>query len=639
MFDFIRNHQRLMQLLLLLLIFPSFAFFGIESYMRAAGKEGDLANVAGVTVTRTEFDQSLRERTDYFRRVYGDKFDSKVFNTPEQRQAILDELVARKVLEVEVQKQKLTVSDASIQDSILAIPGLQKPDGSFDKAKYQQLLTAQGLNEAYFIQSQRKQMALEQLLRGVQGGAFVPKTVAERLFALQEQERVVQAQVFKSADYQSKVALTDEQIKTYYEKNAKQFEVPARVNIEYVVLNQEAVAAAIVVSDKEASDYYEQNKQRFGSEEQRRASHILLTVDKNASEADKAKVKTKAESILAEVRKNPQDFAKQAKQYSQDPGSAEHGGDLGFFTKAAMVKPFADAAYKLQPNQISDLVQSEFGFHIIQLVAIKAAETKSLEQVKTEIVGEVQKQKAAKAYAESVESFNAAIESADSLKAVADKLKLAVQTAEGVTAEAKPGIPPTVISNNPKFLKALFSDNVLKKKLLTEAIDVAPNTLAAGRVSEYKPGFKKPLDEVKPQIRQTLLQQEAHKLAEAAAQDKLKTLKQADSTAGFDEAKVVSRSNPAGLPEAALLAVMKVSAQKLPAFVTVDLGDQAYAIYRIAEVRTGKADLAQRNDGMQQINNLQAQQQFNVYLEYLKRQGKLKLNKAALGSPEAEKQE
>ncbi len=638
MFDFIRNHQRLMQLLLLLLIFPSFALFGIESYMSSSGREGDLANVAGMKVTRAEFDQAQRERIDEFRRAYGDKIDSNMLNTPEQRQALLDDLLARKVLDVEIQKKKLTVSDATIQESILAIPGLQKPDGSFDKQRYQQILAAQNLNEAYFIQSQRKQMALEQLLRGVQGGAFVPKTVAERLFALQEQERVVQAMPFKGSSYQSKVNLSDEQIKAYYDKNAKQFEVAEQVSIEYVVLNQEAVAASIAVSDKDIADYYAQNKQRFTSEEQRRASHILFTVDKNASAADKEKIKAKALSVLAEVKKNPQDFAKLAKQYSQDPGSAERGGDLDFFGKGAMVKPFEDAVNKLQQGQISDLVSSDFGFHIIQLTAIKPAETKPLEQLKAQITGEVQKQKAAKAYSESVEAFNNLIESADNLKTVADKLKLTIQTAQAISAEAKPGIPATVVTNNPKFLKALFSENVLKKKLLTEAIDIAPNTLAAGRVVEHKPAYKKPLDEVKAQIRQNLLQEEGIKLAISDAQAKLKSLQQADSAAGFEEAKVVSRLNSAGLPAPAITAIMKLDAQKLPAFVAVTLPDEGQVVYRVTEVRAGKSDVARRNEDMQQVNNLQAQQQFTAYLAYLKQQGKLKINKAALNGSDSSAQ-
>ncbi|MFZ6846810.1 SurA N-terminal domain-containing protein [Undibacterium sp. RuRC25W] len=635
MFEYIRTHQRLMQFLLLLIIFPSFAFFGIESYTRSQAAAGAaVATVAGQQVMQAELDAALRDQLDKFRQSYGAQFDPKLMNTPEVKQNVLDELIARKAVAAEVKSGKLLITDQILQQAILATPGLVRADGTFDSDKYKSILASRGMSPAMYEQSLRQDMALEQLINAVQNTSIVPKTVTARVALIGEQEREVQALTFKSADYTSQVKVTDDMVKAYYDKNAAQFEIPEMIKAEYVVLSNDVLADQVTATDAEIQEFYKSNTKAYSVDEQRRASHILIAVSKDASAADKAKAKAKADSLLAEVRKNPSVFAKLAKENSQDPVSAERGGDLDFFGKGAMVKPFEDAAFKLAKGQISDVVQSDFGFHIIEVTDIKAAVVKPLDEVKAQIAADIKKQKASKAYGEAAETFgNLVYEQSDSLKSVADKLKLKIDTADQLTRQGNPAAPATNLTNNPKFLKAIFSDDVVKKKHNTEAIEVAPNTMIAGRIAQYKPASKRPLEEVKATIVARLTQTEAENLAEKEGKAKLAALKLADTTAGFSDVKVVSRAKQQDVPSQAVGQIMKADAQKLPAFVGVSLGNAGYAIYRISKVNAGTPDPAKRASEGAQVANLQSQQELLTYIELLKKKAKVSINKAALEAP------
>ncbi len=288
------------------------------------------------------------------------------------------------------------------------------------------------------------------------------------------------------------------------------FETPENVKVEYLVLSAEALAGDAPVADADVKAYYEQNKGRYGVEEQRRASHILIT----AEGGDKAAARKKAEAALAAVKANPGDFAKIAKEQSKDPGSAAQGGDLGFFGKGMMVKPFEDVAFSLKQGEISEIVETDFGYHIIRVTEIKPAEAKPLAEVRAEIERELRTQQAQKRFAEAAEQFtNLIYEQADSLKPAADKLGLKIATQDNVTRAGIPPRPNQPQVFTPRVIEALFSDDAVKNRRNTQAIEIGPNTLVAARVIEHRPAAVRPLDEVKALIRQRLEQQEAAKLA------------------------------------------------------------------------------------------------------------------------------
>ncbi len=628
MFEFIRTHQRLMQIFLMLLIVPSFALVGIGGYKSFGDDATTIAKVGDQKITQQQWEAAQRQQIERYRQMLGAQFDQKMFDTPEAKQAILDNLIAEAAVMAEVKRGHLSVSDAALQKVILETPGLTLPDGKFDVERYKSLLAAQGMTPDMYDARLRVDLAAQQISGAIQGSAFAPDAVAKRLSDINDQEREVQELLLPATGFLAQVKVSDEMVKAFYDKNSKFFEIPEQVKIEYVLFDSAAVADQVSVSDAEVAAYYEQNPKRFSSEESRRASHILIALKKDASAAEKAAAKAKADTVLAEVRKAPGEFAKIAKAQSQDPASAELGGDLDVITKGALPKPLEDAAMKLKQGEISDLVSTEFGYHIVTVTALKPAHLRALDEVKGEISADLKKQKSAKKYSELAEQFtNTVYEQSDSLKPVVDKLKLKVETVANLSRTPSPALAKAPF-NNAKFLKAVFSDEVLKNKRNTEAVEVAPNTLIAGRVVEFKPASKRPLAEVDALIRQRVTQEEASKLAKAAGESKLAALKAADSTSGFGANTTVSRGKGEGLNRLALAQVMKADVSKLPAYVGVDVPGMGYSIYRIGKVQqSATPDAARRQSEKDQIANALAQQEMYDYVEVLKSKAKVTIVK------------
>ncbi|MDC8756725.1 SurA N-terminal domain-containing protein [Janthinobacterium fluminis] len=628
MFEFIRTHQRLMQFLLMLLIVPSFALVGISGYQSVGDDATTIAKVDGQPITQLQWEAAQRQQMDRYRQMLGERFDQKMFDTPEAKQDILDNLIAERAVGAEVARSHLNVSDASIKKVIMETPGLTLPDGSFDLERYKAILAAQNMTPDMYDARLRVDLAAQQLSGAIQGTAFAPKTVAKRLSDINDQEREVQELLMPAAEFLPQVKVTDEMVKAFYEKNSKFFAIPEQVKVEYVLFDSAAVSGQVAVADAEISAYYTQNTKRFTTEESRRVSHILIASKKDASAAEKAAAKAKAEAVLADVRKAPADFAKIAKAQSQDPASAELGGDLDVLEKGALPKAVEEAALKLKQGDISAVVSSEFGFHILTVTALKPSHVKALDEVKGEITADLTKQKAAKKYSELAEQFtNTIYEQSDSLKPVVDKLKLKVETVANLSRNPSPALGAAPF-NNAKFLNAVFSDDVLKNKRNTEAIEVAPSTLIAGRVVEFKPASKRPLAEVDALIRQRVTQEEAVKLAKKAGESKLAALKAADDASAFRPARLVSRSKDEGINRLAMTQIMKADVSKLPVYVGVEVPGMGYGLYRIGKVQqAAQQDAARRQSEQEQIANILAQQEMVDYVEVLKHKAKVKMVK------------
>jgi peptidyl-prolyl cis-trans isomerase D len=494
------------------------------------------------------------------------------------------------------------------------------------------LLARQGLTPQMYDDLQRKDLAIQQLVGSLQNTSFASKNLAQRISQIYEQEREVQSLSFKASDFAAQIKLSEAALRTYYDKNAGQFEIPENLKAEYVVLSLDALSANINVTDADIAAHYEQNKSTYTTPEQRRASHILLSLDKSASAADIKAVTEKAQTLLAQVRKNPESFAKVAKENSQDPGSAEVGGDLNYFARGAMVKEFDAAAFKMKQGEISDLVKTDYGIHIIQLTEIKSTAIKPLDEVKTQLAAEIKKQKAQKAYTEAAETFtNTVYEQADSLKPVIEKLGLKIETAANLTRNPNPSIGATP-ANHAKFLKAIFSEDSIKKKTNTEAVEVAPNTLVAGRIVEYKPVSKRPFEEVKVAIEARVLATESLALAKKNGEEKIATLKAKDDLAGFGEAKMVSRLKNQSVPPEAFAALLKADVQKLPAYVGVEIPNVGYEVFRINKVIAGEENAERRANEYKQLSNAIAQQELFSYVEALRKKAKVKINTSLLNS-------
>ncbi|MYM39569.1 SurA N-terminal domain-containing protein [Duganella qianjiadongensis] len=625
MFEFIRTHQRLMQIFLAIIIVPSFAFVGIGSYKSFGDDANTIAKIDGKPLTQQEFDNAVRNQLDNYRQRLGAQFDQKMFDTPEFKQNLLDQLIAERAIAAEVLRSHLTVSDALLQRVIKEQFG---GEGAFDMERYKSILAAQGMTPSMYDQRLRRDLTLQQLGNAIQATGFAPRAVAKTLSDIGAQEREVQELLLPVADFVPQVKVTDEMVKAFYDKNAKFFEVPEQAKIEYVVFNSDSVLSQISVTDADVAAYYNANQAGFSTPESRRAAHVLVAVKKGANAAEVAAAKAKAEAIVAELRKAPADFAKVAKAKSDDAVSAEQGGDLDIVTKGALPAPVEAAVLKLKQGEISDAVQSEYGFHILTVTALKPAVLKPLDEVKTEVAAVLKKQKAAKKYSEMAETFsNTVYEQADSLKPVADKLGLKIETAANVSRTPGPAAAAAPY-NNAKFLTALFSNESISSKRNTEAVETAPSTLVSGRIVEFKPASKRPLAEVDAAIRQRVTMEEAAKLAAKAGADKLAAFRKSGDASGFAAAKLVSRSKPEGINGLALQDIMKADTTKLPAYVGVDVPGLGYGVYRISKVQQPAVqDEERRKAEAEQINSIVAQQEMHDYIELLKQKAKVKILK------------
>ncbi len=600
MFDFVRKHTRIMQFLLFLLIFPSFVLFGLEGYNSFREGGATVASVDGQDITQGEWDAAHRSQVERMRSSMPN-VDVKLFDTPEAKYSTLERLVRDRLLQVASAKLRLGASDARLAAELQQNPtiaALRRADGTLDMERYRQLLGTQGMSPESFEAQVRGDLASRQVMSGVGVTSLSSATLADVTLNAFYEQRQVQVARFAPADFVGQINPTDAELETYYKANPDKFQSAERADIEYVVLNLAAIQKDIVVPEAELKTYYEQNATRLADLEERRASHILINADKGAPAAERDAARAKAQALLAEVQKTPAQFAELARKNSQDTGSAAKGGDLDFFGRGAMVKAFEDTAFALKKGETSGVVETEFGFHIIRLTDIKQPEQKSFDSQRAKLEQEVRGQLAQRKFAEVAEQFtNLVYEQSDSLKPAAERLKLDLQTASNLGRESVAG---NTAANNPKLLAAVFSQDSIEKKRNTEAVELAPNVLAAARITSYSPARTLPLEEVKARVREQVVSQQAGERARSEGVAKLAEWKASPDVAKLPAAIVVSREAKQAQPSALVEAALRASTQTLPAWVGVDLGTSGYAVVKVEKVlprdAANAADLARERE-------------------------------------------
>jgi peptidyl-prolyl cis-trans isomerase D len=585
MFDFIRKHTKVTMALLFLLIVPSFILFGLDGYNRSKDKGVAVAKVDGKEIIQSEWDRAHQSEVDRLRASMP-TLDAKLLDSPQARYATLERLVRDRVIAAAADKFKFTTSDPRLARELQQSPeiaALRRPDGSLDMERYRQLLGSQGMTPEMFEANVRTDLSRRQVLTGVGASGFSSTPAAAMALNAYFEKREIQVARFNTADLAAKLSPTDAELEQFYKANEKLFQAPEQANIEYVLLDVDTVKKNISVNEADLKTYYEQNAQRLSGAEERRASHILITSPKTASAAEREKAKTKAQELLAAVKKAPDSFADVARKNSQDPGSALNGGDLDFFARGAMVKPFEDAAFSMKKGDLSAVVESDFGYHIIKLTDIKAPKQRSFEEMKTELEADLKKQQAQKKFSETAEAFtNGVYEQSDSLKPIAERLKLEVKSAANVTRQPVAGAKGVLA--NPKFLNALFAPDAIEKKRNTEAVEVAPSQLASGRIVQYTSARTQPFAEVKDIVRQRWLAQRGAEAASKEGVAKLAAWKATPASAALSEPLLVSREQTQKLPAQIVDAALRADASALPAFAGVDLGAQGYAIVKVGKV-------------------------------------------------------
>lgn len=585
MFDIFRKHTKIMMILLFLLVIPSFVLFGIDGYNRMNQSDAVVARVGSLDITQSQWDLAHKNEVDRLR-ASRPNLDVKLFDSPAARYATLERLVRERVMSVAAEKSNLLTSDMRLARFLQEDPtiaSLRKADGKLDMDRYRQLAASQGLTPEGFENSVRQDISRQQVEAGVRQSGFVAPAPADVALNAFFEKREVQVASFAAKDYTAAVKPTDAELEAFYKANQSLFMAPEQATVEYVVLDMDSIKKGIKIAEADLKSYYEQNVARLSGNEERRASHILLNSPKDAPAADRQKIKAQAEELLKVVRAKPDSFADVAKKSSQDAGSASKGGDLDFFGRGAMVKPFEDAVFALKKGDISDVVESDFGYHIIKLTDIKTPKQRSFEELRPNIESDLKTQQAQRKYAEVAELFtNTIYEQSDSLKPVADKLGLDIKTADKLQRHPAPGA--TGVLANEKFLATLFSPESIEKKRNTESVETAVNQLAGGRIVAYSPARTLPLAEVSQQVRDRVITARAAELARQDGNEKLALWKKDPTKATLPAAVLVGRDQVQNIPQQAVSAALKADVTSLPTWLGIDLGAAGYAVIRVNKV-------------------------------------------------------
>ena len=628
MLETFREHSKgwLAKLILAFITVP-FALWGIDSYLQGAGSNVAVAKVNGSSITLQEYGNALQEMRNQLQA--SGKNDPALLEDPAVKEAVLNKLIVTRLMNSEVKHANFIVSDEQLGKYIVALPEFQQ-SGKFSQELYDSILAQNHLTPTQFEARIRGNMLSQTVRESVAATANIPHAVVDTMLNADLQQREVTIADIKADDFLAQTKVDDAQIQAFYDKNKDKFRVPEQVKVEYAMLSVNNFIPTTEVSDDEVKKYYAENAAKFQGDEQRRASHILFSFGGKTDAASKKATQDKALAVLAEVKKNPKKFAELAKKYSQDPGSAEKGGDLGVFGRGMMVKPFEDAVFSMAPGAVSDLVESEFGYHIIQLTEIKGG-GKTYDEVKASIRGDLMYQKALSQFAEQAEAFsNMVYEQSDSLQPVVKKFGIQTQTSQLMSrADA------LKFFKNDKLVNAIFSSEAVKDKRNTEAVEAAPNTLVSARVVEYKPAAARTFAEVKPALESYLKHEQAMTLASKKGAEIVSTLRKGQDTKdlGWIPPVVIDRKNAQGLSDEVMKKAFTIDASKTPAFDLVEKKNVGYTLIRINRVESAlPKDEADKKPLVAEVQAALAEEYVAAYLASLRAKSDLTVNTKLLSS-------
>lgn len=630
MLEVIRAHSKgwVAKLILTLITVP-FALFGIDAYLKDAGAGASVAKVDGATISIQEYRNAMQSLRDRFQKE--NPKDIGALDSPEVKQSVLDRLINTRLLNAEVVNSNFKVSNEQLAQFITSLPEFQQ-GGKFSQEVYDKLLSQNQMTPSQFEKKMRGELLLQQVRDGIPGLAFSAKAVEDAVLNVEHQQREVTVAEIKTADFISQVNVDPSEVQAYYNKHKDKFKVPEQVKLEFVMLSASTLIPKMQTTEEEAKKFYDENASKFQGGEQRHASHILIGVGATATAEAKAEAKKKAEKVLAEVKKNPGKFAELAKKYSQDPGSAEKGGDLGTFGRGSMVKPFEDATFSLKVGDVSGLVQSDFGYHIIKLTEI-VGQGQGFEGLKSEIRAEIMYQKALVKFSEQAEAFSASVyEQSTSLKPVADAYGVPVQKTEWLSYA-----DGAKFFKSDKLMTLVFTDEVLKDKRNTEAVEVSNNTLISARVVEYKASAPRSFDEVKVGITDLLKIEKATKLAVDKGVSSLASLKSSKDVADLDWIlpAFVDRKNAQGLTDLTMSNVFKVDTSKLPAYAGIADSKKGYLLIKVTAVQNKLDDDDAKKAALFDLRTAIASEFSSAYISTLKADKKIMVNSRLMMSDSA----
>jgi peptidyl-prolyl cis-trans isomerase D len=600
MFDFIRTHQRLMQLLLLILVVPSFVFLGISGYSFVTADPA-IAEIGRASVSKNEFTQAQRNQLQQMQVSSQGRFDPALLDNPEARKALLDQLIDRKVQIAVAQREHFSVSDATLRRAIAAMPQLQV-DGQFSPDRYHEVLASYGMTPRDFEASQRSELALERVLGPVGDTASLPGPVIDSLKRALTEERTVRLKVFNAADHRQGITIGAADVKAWYDAHQDALRLPEQVSADYLVLDEAAALASVpAIEESQLKDYYEQNKSRYVVPGRVNVSHILIKLPAGASEDMAKTVLAKVQDLDRRARAEPANFAELARQESQDAGTARDGGKLGWIQRGTLPLDMEQAVFALKQGEISEPVKGPDGYHIFMANEVQAEKGETFEEARAKVEDEVRRQLAADRFADMATKLTSLVyDNATSLEPAAKELGLQVRKADGIARdrllsaeEAGPKAASAgkdaAILGDARVRQALFSSQVLTDKQNSGVIEISSDTMVVVRVDQATPAHVPELAQLESHIRTQLQDERALAAAVAAGEKALAALKAGQAPDGFQDAVTISRLDAGGLSKPVLEAAFTVPSAKLPAFGGVAL-PQAYAVIELDKVQPGTTD-------------------------------------------------
>ena len=572
---------------IVILISIPFALWGIQEYV-GGGSDPVVAKVGSVEITQRSMENSLNNYRNNLRQQFGGKIP-EFFNDEMLRQQVMNEMIQDALLTQQVNNLNIRAGDEMVKQQIRSMEVFQR-DGVFDKDEYERVMKTSGRNINAFTENLRMSLGTELLANAISGSAFVTDAEIDALIRRKNQQRVVSWLLIDADSYKEQVEVSDSDIETYYNENKQSFRRPERVKLEYLELNHAALSADISVDEEQLRASYDERKEDFRSPETRHTRHILIKVGGDVSDDD---AKAEAQKLLDELKAGA-DFAELAVEHSDDKGSGSNGGDLGEVERGMMVKPFEDAAFALQQDQISELVRSRFGYHIIQVTKVEGGDLQAFDDVKQKLADEFKKREADALFGEKYDQL-AELSYADSgtLQTTADAIGVKVQESDWVPRTGAQGK-----FANAKIVEAAFGDDVLNSGRNSDVLELEDDNYMVVRVANHEEESAKPLEEVSVGIRSTLEKERALELAQKRADEVLKLLTQeggslgdiaADASLKLEQDKTVKRK---GNQEIDPLVVSKAFTLARPAegssnYGKVELASGSVAVIGVSSVIDG----------------------------------------------------
>lgn len=606
MFDFIRSHQRLMQFLLLVLIVPSFALIGVSGYSSYVSGDHDLVTVGKSAITMQDYERARANQLRQMQDASQGGFDPAILDEPQVQRALLESLIDQRVLATTAANERFSVSDPVLRQAIASMPQLQV-SGQFSQERYNEVLAGAGMTTRDFEQSQRFELALDRVLGPVAQTASVPPAVVSNLEHVLTEARTIRLNLYSDDSFDDLVHVSEDDAKTWYDTHKQEFEIPEQVSIQYLLLDEAAAMANLpTITDADLQDYYNQNKSRFTQPARINLSHIQVNVPAGATQEQRDDALEQANEIATMVNADPAAFGDIAKDHSQDAGTANDGGKLGWITQGTWPTRLDQAVFGLEQGQISEVIDGPGGYHIFLANNVELEKVQTFTEVLDTIQDEVERQLGAERFADMATRLTGLIyDHPDSLDPAAEALGVPLKTVQGIGrdgllsavdagTDAAAASPDAQTLDDVRVRRAAFSSQVLTEKHNSGVIEISPDTMLVLRVQDRLPAHIPEFAKVSDQIRDRLQAQRAHELAVKAGQDQLAVLSQDFSAAarapdGFGESLTISRVNTQGVEKPVLDAAMALASGKIPGYTGV-ASTQGFVLIRVEQVTSGQAD-------------------------------------------------